>query len=257
MTLEKLSRFGAAGNDSPPRVNLILFEAAELSRPLPRSDPRAQHLLEMLRCAPGGAFDAGIINGPRGKATLVTLTAESLVLSFSPHSAVLPAEPITVIVGLPRPQTARDILRDASTLGVAALHFVRTDKSEPGYAQSKLWSSGEWRRHLIAGAEQAFDTRLPSVSSGRTLAEAIGAVPAEARLALDNYEAPTSLAQSHLTPEIPVVVAIGAERGWSARERDLLREQGFQFHHLGSRILRTETACLAALSIIRAKLGLM
>ena len=37
----------------------------------------------------------------------------------------------------------------------------------------------------------------------------------------------------------------------------LLREQKFQFHHLGPRVLRTETACTAALSIVRAKLGLM
>jgi RsmE family RNA methyltransferase len=54
-----------------------------------------------------------------------------------------------------------------------------------------------------------------------------------------------------------VVLAFGAERGWSAAERALLRESGFTFAHLGERVLRTETACLVAITLIRAKLGLI
>lgn len=246
-----------AGNDSPTRVNLILFEAAELTRPLPRSDPRARHILGVLRRNVGDTFDAGIINGPRGKATLAAVTADSLVISFAGESAIPPAGFITLIIGLPRPQTARDILRDATTLGATALHFVRTEKSEPSYAQSKLWSSGEWRRHLITGAEQAFDTRLPDVTTGRTLAEVVAALTSGVWLALDNYDAQTPLSSCRVSPEQHVFLAIGGERGWATAERAMLRNQKFQFHHLGPRVLRTETACTAALSILRAKLGMM
>lgn len=254
---ETLPRGGVAGNDSPARVNLILFEAAELTRPLSRSDTRAAHLLKVLRRGVGDSFDAGLVNGPRGTATIRTITDESLTFSFVGPPAAPPPEPITLIIGLPRPQTARHILRDATTLGTAALHFVRTEKGEPSYAQSTLWSSGEWRRHLITGAEQAFDTRLPGVTWGRTLAEVVASFTGGTRLALDNYEAQTSLSQCHVSGGQPVMLAIGSERGWAAAERALLREQGFQFHHLGARILRTETACTAALTIVRAKLGLM
>ena len=169
-------------------MNLILFDPDETVRPLPRSDPRARHLLEVLRRRPGDTFDAGLINGPRGKGTLAAIGADELRLSFQWGEAPGPPSPITLIVGLPRPQTARDILRDATALGVAAMHFVLTEKGEPSYADSTLWTSGEWRRQLIVGAGQAFDTRLPEITHSRTLTETISLPPSDAvRLALDHY----------------------------------------------------------------------
>jgi len=240
------------------RVNLILFEPDELARPLPRTDPRARHVLEVLRRQIGDTFDAGQVNGPRGKATVTAVDSAALHLAFSWGPPPAPSDPLTLLVGLPRPQTARDILRDATTLGVSALHFVRTEKTEASYAQSTLWSAGEWRRHLLTGAEQAFDTRIPAVTSGHTLAEALAALPVDsARLALDNYESPTPLSGYTGRAPTPHVLALGGERGWSSRDRDALRQAGFQFHHLGPRILRTETAVVAGLSLLRARLGLM
>jgi 16S rRNA (uracil1498-N3)-methyltransferase len=239
-------------------VNLVLFEPAELDQPLPCGDRRTRHVLEVLRRESGGTFDAGVVNGPRGKATITAITPEGVTFRFEPTAAPAPVAPLTAIIGLPRPQTARDILRDATTLGVAALHFVRTDKGEPNYAQSTLWSSGEWRRHALAGAEQAFDTRVPEIKYGHTLGEALAAIPAHGtRLALDNYEAAQPLSAAVIAPGSAVVLAVGAERGWSAGERTLLRAAGFACVHLGSRVLRAETAVVAALSVVRGKLGLM
>lgn len=238
-------------------MNLILFETEELSRPLARTDRRAQHLLTVLRRQIADTFDAGILNGPRGKGTIQAINADTLELAFTWGAALPAPPPITLIVGLPRPQTARDVLRDASTLGLAALHFVRTEKSDPNYVQSSLWTSGEWRRHVIAGAEQAFATQLPEVSFDRTLSELLAALPASGhRVALDNYEAQTALSTVNFNA-LPIVLAIGSERGWSAAERDLLRATGFDLLHLGERVLRTETAVVASLAITRAKLGLM
>ena len=238
-------------------MNLILFEATEIELPLPLSDRRARHLLQVLRRGVGDTFDAGIINGPRGQATLCSVTDKLLSFSFSERDPAPAREPISLIIGLPRPQTARDILRDATSLGIAGLHFVQTEKGESSYAQSTLWSSGEWRRHLITGAEQAFATRIPEVTWGRTLADVVASFSTGTRLALDNYESPAPLSQCQVSRDHPVVLAIGGERGWVATERATLRACGFQFHHLGARVLRTETACSAALAIVRARLGLM
>jgi len=245
-------------------VNLILFEPDEVGRPLPLGDARALHLLRVLRRGAGGTFDAGIVNGPRGRGTLVAAGPEALTLAFEWGAAPPPLHPLTLLIGLPRPQTARDILRDATSLGVAAMHFVAAEKGEPSYARSALWASGEWRRQLLAGAAQAFDTRLPEVTRGGSLVEAVGRLPqGVARIALDNYEAAASLARLELAPAdaaIPtaagaVVLAIGAERGWSPAERALLRGSGFAFTHLGARVLRTETAVTAAIALITAKAG--
>ena len=239
-------------------MNLILFESSEIARPLPRVDRRALHILNVLKRAAGDSCDVGLVNGPRGKATVAAITPQEILLTFAWDAPLTPPDPLTLIVGLPRPQTARDILRDATSLGVTAIHFVRTEKSDAGYGQSTLWTSGEWRRHTIAGAEQAFDTRIPEVTSTRTLVEALAALPSPSdRVALDNYESPTRLGESTLSPKISHVLAIGGERGWSARDRDQLRDYHFTFAHVGSRVLRTETATVAALSILRMKVGLM
>jgi RsmE family RNA methyltransferase len=245
-------------------LNIILFDSTETERPLPRSDPRAAHVLDVLRRREGDTFDAGLVDGPRGKATVVAIGAETLTLSFAWGTPPLPLDPITLIVGLPRPQTARKILQEATALGVAAMHFVGTEKSEASYAHSTLWSSGEWRRHLIAGAEQAFDTRLPQITWNRSLAEIVAAVPpAATRLALDHYEAASPLSGCHLiddnrTEAAPAdaVLAFGPERGWLARDRAMLRANGFSLVHLGTRVLRTETAVVAAVALVKARLGL-
>jgi RsmE family RNA methyltransferase len=257
-------------------VNLILFEPAETVQPLARSDPRAEHLLRVLRRRPGDTFDAGLVNGPRGKGTLVAVGDAALTLAFAWGAEPPPLPPLTLIVGLPRPQTARDILRDATSLGVAAMHFVATERSEPSYARATLWTSGEWRRQLLAGAAQAFDTRLPAVTHDRSLLEAVAALPVgPVRLALDHYEASEALGTCNLLGYFPsetarpkcnplgytsaeqgVVLAFGPERGWGAADRAVLRGAGFALVHLGTRVLRTEAAVTAALAIVRIKLGL-
>lgn len=244
-------------------VNLLLFDPQELGLPLPRTDRRAEHVLTVLRRTVGGTFDAGVVNGPRGKATITAITEATLEFSFAAGQAPSPAAPITLLLGLPRPQTARDVLRDATTLGVAAIHFVRTEKSESSYAQSTLWTSGEWRRQVLAGAEQAFDTRIPAVSFGEPFLDVVARLSTDAalaraqRLALDNYESAIRLSETPINPGDTCVLAIGSERGWSTTERTRLRDAGFALAHLGPRVLRTETAVVAALTVVRAKLGLM
>ena len=238
-------------------VNIILFYPEEVELLLSCRDFRARHILDMLRRQPGDTFDAGLINGPRGRGTLVAIGVEALTLSFVWAEPPPPLSPLHLLIGLPRPQTARDILREATSLGVATLHFVRTDRGEASYASSALWKAEEWRAQVIQGATQAFCTRLPEVTHGRTLTEALAALPAgTTRLAIDNYEAAAPLATCLLpVGGSPAVLALGAERGWSAAERELLRHHGFTLVHLGARVLRTETACVAAVTLLKARLG--
>jgi RsmE family RNA methyltransferase len=239
-------------------LNLILFHPAEIGRPLPRQDPRAQHLLTVLRRRVGDTFDAGQIDGPRGKGMLLTIGTDNLEIRFHWEPAPPPPlEPVTLVIGLPRPQTARKILQEAAALGVQALHFVRTDKGEASYADSVLWSSGEWRRHLEHGAAQAFCTRIPALTHGNTLSGLLDTVPPPVHgIALDNYEAPEPLSKCHVLRDTGLL-AFGPERGWSAEERAVLRGRGFAFAHLGTRVLRVETAVVAAVAIFKARRGVM
>ncbi len=232
-------------------MNLVLFEAEELVAPLPLADPRAQHVLKVLRRSPGETFVAGLVDGPLGDATLLTVGSDALTLAFAPTREPPPLPPVTLIVGLPRPQTARDLLRDATTLGVAAIHLVATERADPNYAAATLWTSGEWRRHVLAGAAQACDTRLPKITWTHTLASALRAPPPDAaRLALDNYEASSPLASVLAGQRMnPLTLAFGPERGWGAADRNALRAAGFTLCSLGERVLRLETAVTAALAL--------
>ncbi len=249
-------------------MNLVLFEPGELDAPLSLADPRAQHLLKVLRRAPGDTFVAGLVNGPHGVATLraIDAAAGTLTLAFAPGREPPPLPPLTLLVGLPRPQTARDLLRDATTLGVARIHFVTTERADPNYAASSLWTSGEWRRHVLAGAAQACDTRLPEITWTHTLASALAVLRSQVSslgpallLALDNYEAACALGAA-LRPQIqvsslrphpsPTVLALGPERGWGPADRAALRAAGFTLCSLGERVLRLETAVVAALALV-------
>lgn len=243
-------------------MNLILFQRDEIGDPLPLGDPRANHVINTLRMAVGDQFDAGVAGGPIGKGTITGRTAEALELQFEWTSAPVPPDPIHLVVGLPRPQSSRRILREAAALGVKGITFVSAERTDPNYAKSQLWSSDEWSRLLIEGAQQAFDTHIPEVIRDVSLAEAAASAASDLRIAFDNYESVTSLApflQSYARsaaagPRTPVTLAFGPERGWAVADRDTLRSAGFTLASLGRRVLRVETAIVAAVAILRAEL---
>ena len=109
------------------------------------------------------------------------------------------------------------------------------------------------------GAEQAFCTRLPDIERFDSLIEAVAAASEHGQIdkvALDNYEARGRLSEWDPSSE-RVTLCLGAERGWSSPERDMLRENDYDIFDLGERVLRVETAAIAATTIILAKLGVM
>ena len=231
-------------------MNIVLFEADEVGGPLARQDPRAEHIISVLRREIGDTLDVGVINGPRGKARVERVEEDHLFLEFELNEEDPPLYPIELVVGLSRPQTNRRILREATSLGVRRLSFVRTDRSEPSYADSRLWSSGEWKRHVIDGAAQGFSTRIPEVDFGKSLKDSLEHFETVSeRIALDNY-----VSKHHLMDTVikkpNIILTVGSERGWSRDERDFLRIEGFAFAHLGPRPLRTEAAVVAGLSML-------
>jgi 16S rRNA (uracil1498-N3)-methyltransferase len=239
-------------------VNLVLFEPADLERPLAFDDPRAVHVTRVLRREPGQPFDAGLVDGPRGKAMLKSRVPGGWELEFAPAGDPPPLHPVSLLFGSCRPVAAQRILREATSLGAEAIWTFAADKAEAGYLEASLWSGGEWREHLLAGAMQAFSTRLPAVRVFASLDETLAAAAAAGiePLALDNYEAERPL-REWAPAAGRTAVAVGPERGWSARERALMRGAGVALCGLGERVLRAETACLAGLALVLARRGLL
>lgn len=248
-------------------MNIVLFEEGEVEAGyLPNEDERVAHVRKVLRRDVGDTFDAGVIHGKKGKATVLELGDLTMSFEFKGFREEPKLLPIDLVVGLSRPQTMRKILNEATSLGVRSIRFVATDRGEPSYAESKLWSTGEWRRHVVAGAAQAFTTRLPLVTWGEGLEASLEAVgEREDRLCLDNYEGVMRLGEflrdddegrpsesSSFREDVAgVALAIGSERGWTTGERELFRSHGWMLVGMGERVLRTETAVVAAVSVVR------
>ena len=195
-------------------MNLVLFEPDEITIPLPRTDPRARHVLEVLGRRRGDGFDAGIVDGPRGKARIDRIGDTDVRLSFTWEPEPPHLLPVALIVGLPRPPIAKRILRESTTLGIARLLFAATERGEASYLESRLWSREGYRRYLKEGAAQAFCTRLPAIELFSSLAACLEGVSgwfspdSTARLlALDNYEAEEPLAEARIRPPRLVLTA--------------------------------------------------
>ena len=245
-------------------VNIILFEADEIGRPLAKRDERTVHLTKVLHKGPLSVFEAGIIGGKRGTGRIEAVEADgSLRVSLDLSETPPPLFPVRLAVGFPRPIQLRRLLRDLSSLGVASIDLVGTELGEKSYRDTNLLTDGGARSALVEGAAQARDTRLPELVTWPTLGAWLAARPwGEGPVALvapDNVRPAASFAALEIDAEFEsggeVVLAVGSERGWSDREREALEAAGFTRASMGARALRTETACVAAVVLALEKMG--
>ena len=257
-------------------VNIILFESAEIGKPLSRRDERTIHLLKVLHKKSGDTFEAGILYGNRGMGRIETIKMDgSIVYSLDLKEEPPVRYPIRVAVGFPRPIQIRRLLRDLSSMGLEAVDLIGTELGDKNYRDTKLLSDGGARSALIEGAAQARDTRLPELSVYPSLEDWLSERPWEkpqqAALYQSDYNrsgitrSPLLIALDNVRPEgafallsalgQSMILAVGSERGWSDRERDELENAGFLRLSIGERALRTETACVAAAVLALEKIG--
>ena len=236
-------------------MNLILLDDTAPVARLAAADPRAIHLRKVLRVQPGSRVDVGVPMGPRGRAQVIAGDGDGLTLACHWLEGDRPEEPaVHLLVALIRPIEGRRLLEDVATAGVAAVHGFPGDRTEGGYATASAWQPAEAAAALQRGAAQGFTTWVPPFHRHACLADALAAVAANPsrRLVLDVYEAATPLLPVPSNPA-PTLLAIGPERGWSAAERAQFRAAGWDFHHLGPRVLRTTHAAHAALALLAAQ----
>lgn len=238
-------------------MNLILFNKPFESTRLEAADPRAQHLSKVLRARVGTKVFVGFVNGLRARAEVALIEADGAVSLRVIETEPAPAPlRIRLLIGLPRPHTAKRLLFEAASMGVQELHFFEAERGEPSYAQSRLWTTDDWKDRLRRGTEQSFGTHVPEVGMHTDLQSAISFLQGEGSyLALDNYEAAGALPHMLGSGARSAVMALGPERGWSPNERDTFRKNGWKLAHLGAHVLRLETACTAAVAAASACLG--
>lgn len=238
-------------------MNLVILEPSEISGSgdVTLSGPRAVHLLNVLNVAPTRDVRVGVLDGPCGVGTVQSVTEGTVVLRCAFESSAPPRPRVDLLLALPRPKVMRRLWAQLAALGVGRIMLTNAARVERNYFDTHVLSPGCYRPLLIEGLQQAQDTRLPDVSIHRQLKvlvedELDHLSGSGARLVADPAatEAAGEVARRHSDERI--LLAVGPEGGWNDFELKLLVAHRFLPVGMGRRTLRTDTACIALLSLI-------
>lgn len=253
-------------------MNMLALESDDEIQAIARSDRRYAHIKRILKKGPGDELLAGCLGGARagtvGTALIEADDGNALRIRFRPEREAPALLPLVALLGFPRPIQAGRIVKDLTSLGLSRIALSGSELGEKSYFQSDFFKNKEYRAALVEGAEQAANPRLPEVETFWTLKRALDCLgeryPTALRICLDPYRAELGLGEliaegarrdGRVDAASPLIVAVGSERGWTEAELELFAERGYAFARLGGRILKSETAAVAAAAIALAGLG--
>jgi 16S rRNA (uracil1498-N3)-methyltransferase len=238
-------------------MNLILLEPGEVSgaSDVRLSGTRAAHLLNVLRVAAGHEVRVGIVDGPCGVGTVQSVSDGAIELQCSFETNIPTRPQVDLLLALPRPKVLRRLWAQIAALGVGHIALTNAERVERHYFDTHVLTADCYRPLLVEGLQQARDTRLPTVSIHRRFKvlvedELDGLFGRGLRLVADPAATMRAAAVVRESVEERVLLAIGPEGGWNDFEVELLETHGFQPVGMGSRTLRTDTACIAFLALV-------
>ena len=239
-------------------MNRILFEPSENRGGEVRlAGPRAHHVWAVLQAQPGDAIRAGEVGGDRyDGARVVVSTPSECILRLGEASPPLLRAAWDLLLALPRPKCLRRLWPQIAALGPERVYLTAAEKVEKDYWGCTLLRPDVYRPLLIDGLAQSGDTILPEVEVHRRLKPLVEDVLprryAEGRRLVAH---PPRAGARNAAPDKPPaygagIVAVGPEGGWSDYELRMFEAAGFRRVSLGPRVLRTDTAVVALLSLL-------
>jgi 16S rRNA (uracil1498-N3)-methyltransferase len=229
---------------------------------LPRET--ASHLAKVLRARSGdqlilfsgdGREYSGAVESVRGSRVTASVGNGAEVDRESPLA-------ITLVQCVPRGDRMDFIVQKATELGVTRIVPVLSQRSvvrlDAAQAESKV---AHWRAVVVNACEQCGRNRLPIIEAPAPLIDYLGSNAAAgaplrtARFVLEPDVAAVAAAAAPATIETAAQIAVGPEGGFGDEELDAFRIAGYLRLRLGPRILRTETAAIAALTWLQTRFG--
>ena len=229
------------------------------------------HLIKVLRLRAGAKAILFNGNGTDYLCEILAAKPEAAqlqILSAQPAAAESSLK-ITLLQAICRGDKMDWVLEKATELGVTHIIPVQSERSEVQLDSERASKRREhWQRVVVSACEQSGRAFVPQVETLQTLGNRLsGAVSAVTKFVLEPGGAPISSAsvvmlREHLSAALAarptstsVALAVGPEGGWSERDLAQLTLGGFSQVAIGPRVLRTETAGVAAISVIQALCG--
>ena len=218
----------------------------------------ANHLARVLRLREGD--DCVLFNGDGQDyaARLAAVGKREVSADVLSASTVDNESPLRILLlqGIARGEKMDLILQKATELGVAGVMPVIAERTEVKLdAERTAKRMSHWRSVMVSACEQSGRARVPELEQPAALAQAAASMPQDCiKLTLDPL-GEYSLATLPKPGALSIAIAIGPEGGWSPRDREILSAAGFLGLRMGPRILRTETAGLAAIAALQSKFG--
>ncbi|MGA0705401.1 MAG: 16S rRNA (uracil(1498)-N(3))-methyltransferase [Steroidobacteraceae bacterium] len=219
--------------------------------------PPARHVLRVLRLRRGDPLVLFNGDGWDYPGTVEEREGDRLQVTLANPRPGLPECPIvlTLVQGVARSDRMDTIIQKATELGAARVMPVLAGRSvvrlDARQAERKL---AHWQAVAVAACEQSGRARPPLIDAPQPLPDALTALEAEpTRLRL---EPAASRSLASIDPACGrLALLIGPEGGLAPEESRLADAAGFEARSLGPRILRTETAALAALTVVQSRCG--
>jgi 16S rRNA (uracil1498-N3)-methyltransferase len=220
-------------------------------------EPQASHHLSHVLRLPVGAhlllFNG---SGAEHSARIIEISKLQLTVKVGEvvrHEPLAPLQ-IHLLLGISRGERMEFALQKAVELGVSGIQPLFTERCQVKLTGQRLTQRlAHWRRLIINACEQSGRCHLPEILEPVDLSRGLHCERLGLSLLLD------PLAQQHLLdlakPASKVALLVGPEGGLSARERTLAMQHGFIGIKLGPRILRSETAPLAAIAALQTLWG--
>ncbi len=212
----------------------------------------SRHLAQVLRCKINDEII--LFNGEGGQyhAKIIAVTKKQVTVLVSDYQAENHQSPLHIHLGqaISRSERMRYTLQKAVELGVSSITPVMSEHSAKIKHDSIAHKQQHWQGILIAACEQSGCNIIPTLHEPLTFNDWVK--EKQAGIIMD----PHATHSFHdLPPAKHVNLLAGCEGGFSRSEIELAKENNFTSVKLGPRILRTETAAVAAIAILQYQLG--
>jgi len=217
---------------------------------------QAAHMARVLRAQPGMEADV-VAGGHVFHAEVAAVSLDEVRFNLVAEVEADPALPVTLVMAVYKFDHMEWAIEKATELGVASIAPVIAQRTEKHLAQAAEKRVERWRRIVHEAAQQSRRSDVPMIHQPVPLAERVRAGSKSVCIVLAEQERTTTLrrlieeAVESAGEDMPTLeIAIGPEGGWAPAEEALFDANGWRAATLGPRILRAETAAIAALAVV-------